>query len=210
MLLLAYMTYYELVGIGSRREVIQRQHVVDVLNKIDPEYKKHAGPVIGKARELLSKTTGYHIILSSDIIGYSRESSNKKTDQIDYFLTNSLLQPPSTTPSSSSTTTPTSSKLAKVLLLAQAQTVNHQSAAYQTFLFLCFHAIMTAGGQKITGQDLLRAIRKVDKRFPETITSTKSSSAAHSIPIPELGDDFVGLLQKMKKVTAPTSSIIRR
>ena len=50
----------------------------------------------------------------------------------------------------------------------------------------------------VSDLDLLRCVRKVDARFPDTISSR---SAGRSVaPVPELELDFMGLLDRMQKV----------
>lgn len=191
--------FLSILYIGTRRETITRLQVADALGKIDLEYKKHVNAVLARAQGRLLSITGYQIVSSKEIIGYAKDSG-KKSDTLEYYLCNATLAP-TTTPT---TTSPEAAhKLAQILLQAQVESSNQQSTAYLAFLFVIFHALLNGPA---TGQDLLRMVRKVDARFPETWPNKNSNDGSGVWPVLELEEDFVGLLTRMRKVSQETSN----
>jgi hypothetical protein len=71
------------------------------------------------------------------------------------------------------------------------------SGAYYGFMMVVLFAIMLAPGEKLACADLLNAVRLVEPRFPVVLSKSALGAA---LAVPELGDDFLGLLGRMKKV----------
>jgi len=165
------------------------------LGKIDLEYKKHVNAVLARAQGRLLSITGYQIVSSKEIIGYAKDSG-KKSDTLEYYLCNATLAPTTTSPEAAH-------KLAQILLQAQVESSNQQSTAYLAFLFVIFHALLNGPA---TGQDLLRMVRKVDARFPETWPNKNSNDGSGVWSVLELEEDFVGLLTRMRKVSQESLS----
>lgn len=160
-------------AIGARREAINKLKVQEVLEKVDSDYKKHANAVLSKASKELRDVFGYQLVTGSQLIGMN---AGKKDD---YFLLS------------------TSGSKRLRTLLAQSD----QSAAYFGFMNLVLLSVLMSPGEKASCAAILDNVRKVDIRFPMHIpTTTKNSNAMMALAIPELGDDFLGLLNRMKKV----------
>jgi hypothetical protein len=157
---------------------MSRSGISDVLNKIDPEYKKHLNVVLAKAYVRLNKHLGFTVVTTEAILGYKAAGNDKKQDE--YFLTNNLR----------------SDKLQRILSQASSQS---SGGAWFGFMVIVFFNIYTAHGKRAAVEDLLVAVRKIDKRFPATL-NTKKRDGDESLPVPELGEDFLGLLARMKKV----------
>lgn len=79
------------------------------------------------------------------------------------------------------------------LLLAKSD----KSGAFYGFMLLVLHSILMAPGQKLACRDILNSVRQLEPRFPLDLVVSKGSSA---LAVPELGDDFLGLIGRMKKV----------
>jgi hypothetical protein len=157
-------------SLGGRREPINKQKIQEVLDKIDPDYRKHANAVISKAGEELRNVFGYQLVTSHSIVGW------KDVKKDEYFLLS----------------TSTSKKLR--FLLSKAD----HSGAYFGFMMVVLFAIMLAPGEKLACIDLLNAVRFIEPRFPVVLTKSALGAA---LAVPELGDDFLGLLGRMKKVS---------
>lgn len=149
--------------------------IADVLNSIDKDYRKHVKLVVITVADVLYQITGYHIVTGKEIHGLTPNPT--KSD--DYFLYNSH----------------------ELSELRQFSTQSIAKKAYEGLKTLVFFIILNSPGNKVTYKDLLHHLRKIDSRFPETITSTKASTTSSSMnnAIPELSNDFLGLLQQMKK-----------
>jgi hypothetical protein len=73
--------------------------------------------------------------------------------------------------------------------------------AYFGFAFVVFHILWSYDRRSATEPDILRKLRKLEARFPDTITlgSGASSGTRGNVAVPALGDDFMGLLGRMLK-----------
>lgn len=69
--------------------------------------------------------------------------------------------------------------------------------AFVGFLVLVCGTIYTAPQKRISCEDLLAHIRKVDPRFPTRLTSAKEGSSV--CPVPELEEQFVSLIRRLVK-----------
>lgn len=148
--------------------------MTDQLDKIDSEYKKHTNMVISMAQDQLDNLFGYTLVCGSDL-------PDGKQD--DYYLTSNLLVQP---------------------LLEQLQQTERDTA-YYGFMIVILFSILFAPAQKSTCKDLLAEVRLLDPRLPDfQIAKTNSSSNAPDketlLAVPELQDDFMGLLNRMRKV----------
>jgi hypothetical protein len=68
-----------------------------------------------------------------------------------------------------------------------------------------FHIIWTAPGKRTTADALLRSLRKVDRRLPETEVAGRTARGG---VMPEMAEEpsFTGLLARLRKVpTVPSS-----
>jgi hypothetical protein len=157
---------------GARREMINRLKVQEVLEKIDSEYKKLANAVLAIAAQELKDIFGYQLVTGQELIGMK----DGKKDE--YFLLS------------------TSGSKRLRTLLAQAD----KSGAYFGFMTVVLFSVLMAPSERVSCANLLTNVRKVDPRFPLHITTSKNAHSATALAIPELGDDFLGLLNRMKKV----------
>ena len=154
--------------------MIHKKTVTDQLDKIDSEYKKHTNIVISIAQDQLDKLFGYTLVCGSDL-------PDGKQD--DYFVTSNLLVKP---------------------LLEQLQQ-NERDTPYYGFMIVILFSILFAPAQKSSCKDLLADVRLLDPRFPDLLNAKSSSSAVvdkrkeEALAVPELQDDFMGLLNRMRK-----------
>jgi len=63
-----------------------------------------------------------------------------------------------------------------------------------------FMVLLTSVGRRSTAADLLRQLRKIDPRLPEAMPTKASKQATASSRLPGLGEDFLGLLERMRRV----------
>lgn len=138
---------------------------------MDSDYKKHANAVLSKAANELRDVFGYQLVTGSQLVG----TSTGKKDE--YFLLS------------------TSGSKRLRTLLAQSD----KSAAYFGFMTLVLFSVLMSPGEKVSCASILDNVRKVDPRFPLHIVAAKNATVA--LAVPELGDDFLGLLNRMKKVS---------
>jgi len=89
-------------------------------------------------------------------------------------------------------TSASKSKKLRVLLAR-----SDKSGAFYGFSLVVLHSILMAPGQKLACRDILRAVRHLEPRFPLDLQVVKGTSA---LAVPELGDDFLGLIGRMRKV----------
>ncbi len=145
----------------------------EVLEKIDPDYKKHANAVISKAFGDLKTVFGYQLLTAHEIVGWK----DGKKDE--YFLLS----------------TTTSKKLR--FLLSKAD----HSGPFFGFMMVVLFAILMSPGERIACRDLLTVVRQVEPRFPMDLQKGGANmQGVVALAVPELGDDFLGLLNRMKKV----------
>lgn len=110
-----------------------------------------------------------YVLVSSDCIIGCGKTGTNK----DFFLTTNL----------------TSRKLWMEL------TKINKDSGYHGFLHVVFQCIFMSKGKRIVCKELLGNLRQLDPRFPSTLVKSSGSKTI----IPELGDDFLGLLGRMKK-----------
>lgn len=167
---------------GGKKESISRSAVNDFLKKIDPSeiYCKFTPAILREVQtQIESGCTGYVLVSTADIIGVV----NGKKDE--YMMCNGLL----------------SEKLQQVvsLIALRKEGGNDQSCSFSLFVFF---AILCAPMQRITLESLCAEMHKIDKRFPVSVNLNEKHSTSYgdALPIPELGNDFHGLVKRMKKV----------
>lgn len=155
--------------------MIHKKTVTDQLDKIDSEYKKHTNIVISIAQDQLDQLFGYTLVCGSDL-------PDGKQD--DYYLTSNLLVKP---------------------LLEQLQQ-NERDTPYYGFMIVILFSILFAPAQKSSCKDLLADVRLLDPRFPDLLNAKSNNSSAvvdkrkeEALAVPELQDDFMGLLNRMRK-----------
>jgi hypothetical protein len=154
---------------GSKNEVITTSHIGDALGALDTTYKGVKGIVLARVQEKLERSFGYIVVSSDCIVGCGEKTGTNK----DFYLTTKL----------------TSRKLWMEL------TKVNKDSGYGGFIHVVFQSIFMSTGKKILCKDLLTNIRLLDPRFPAFIVKTSTNKNI----IPELGDDFLGLLGRMKK-----------
>lgn len=161
-------------GTGGRKESLTRAHIQDVLSKVDGAYKKHVSAVLMKAAEELRKVFGITVVAGCDIVGL------KDGRKDEYFLTTAL----------------TSKKVRHIIALGD------KGGPYFGFMVLVLYSILMAPGQKLACKDILSAVRQVEPRFPiELSASSSKNSSLAALAVPELGDDFLGLIRRMRTVS---------
>ena len=69
--------------------------------------------------------------------------------------------------------------------------------AYMGFVFVVLQILNSSAGKTQDAAGLLKSLRILDPRFPETLV--KGSSKGVVVPVPELGEDFLGLMARMTK-----------
>lgn len=154
--------------------MIHKKTVTDQLDKIDSEYKKHTNIVISIAQDQLDQLFGYSLVCGSDL-------PDGKQD--DYYMTSNLLVKP---------------------LLEQLQQTERDTP-YYGFMIVILFSILFAPAQKSSCKDLLADVRLLDPRFPDLLNAKRSSSAVvdkkkeEALAVPELQNDFMGLLNRMRK-----------
>lgn len=162
-----------LVMKGARKEPLTRNNVIDWLGKVDSNYKKHLDVVLMEAQKELEGVFGYSISSGDQVRG----STGGKKDDIYVF---SILKSPR--------------------LLSSLSDLAEDEAAFTGFCFVIFQILFTSSGKSADAKTILQKLRKVDSRFPETLLARpKSSTARRANPVPELKDDFLGLMAQMKR-----------
>jgi hypothetical protein len=152
--------------------MINRSLIADTLGSIDPAYKKHANVVTSKANTELQNVFGFSIVTMDNIVGI-REAKKHKDEHLLLSTVDSV-------------------KLR--YLVAGAD----KGAPYYGFMLLVLYLIMTGPGQRLSLNGLYSGVRETDPRFPLELDHNYNSTGA--LAVPELGDHFLGLIDKMKKV----------
>jgi hypothetical protein len=77
---------------------------------------------------------------------------------------------------------------------------SESTAAFAGFCFVVLHCVWSSPGKKITAEALLRKVRMVDRRFPETDEARKGVRGHAALN--EIGErnTFSELIDRMKKV----------
>lgn len=156
---------------GARAEVITRTVVGETLAKVndsDGAYKKHINAVILAVQIELMSNFGFQITT-----GVNLPPGKGKKDE--YHLVNRVK----------------SVKLQEVL----AELTPND--AYMGFVFVVMQVLNTAPGKKLDQDAILRNVRKIDGRFPETLVQRGKGDS--SLSVPELNNSFTGLLTRMEK-----------
>lgn len=162
-----------LVMKGARKEPLTRNNISDCLGKVDPNYKKHLDVVLMESQKELEGVFGYSISSGDQVRG----TTGAKKDEIYVF---SILKSPR--------------------LFSSLSDLAENEAAFTGFCFVIFQILFTSSGKSADAKTVLQKLRKVDSRFPETLLARpKSSTARRANPIPELKDDFLGLMAQMKR-----------
>lgn len=172
MALTTLFTFFLACAIGGRRETISRAHIQEVLYKVDPEYKKLVSVVLMKAADELRKVFGIVLVAGVDIVGLK---DGKKDD---YYLTTAL-----------------NSKKVRHLIAR-----GDKDGPYFGFMVLVLYSVLMAPGQKQACKDILSAVRQVEPRFPVDLGTGRGNTMA-ALAVPELGDDFLGLIRRMRAVS---------
>lgn len=160
---------------GTRKEAVTRTHISESLGKLDKEYRKHVDIVMTLAQASLEANFGYTVTSGDEVRGLKDEDGKKE----DYYVFN-MLQ---------------SSKLQDIL-----SERNSEEAAFNGFCFVIFQILFTSPGKEAELKAIYKKVRDVDSRFPETLLEkSKSTSQKKACPIPELKDDFLGLISKMRR-----------
>lgn len=162
---------------SSKREPITHDKIGDVLATLDSSYKKLATPCIFYVQEILKKDFGYNLTEHNDIIGVKANPGAKN-----YYLINDLQSP----------------ELHKIIASA------NNDPSFTAFCYMVFVAVFTSINNTANVEDILKCVRLADPRFPATLIDRKANSkspANTDVAVPELKQDFSGLLTRMKKVS---------
>lgn len=151
---------------GAQGEPVSKTAVRDALGKIDADYKKHATCVILAASSELRTFFGYRVTVGKTL-------GVDKGKKEDLYLVN------------------INQSAALQEILAEL----NPSDAYMGFVFIVLQILNTAPGKKMDGDGVLKNIRRIDDRFPDSVKTSKADGAA----VPELGDSFAGLMARMQK-----------
>ena len=172
-----------LVMKGARKEPVSRSHISDCLGKVDSTYKKHIDVVIVESQSILEDVFGYTLITGDEVRGLGGkkdEVGGAEGKKDEFFIFNILKSP---------------------RMLSSLSELADDEAAFTGFCYVIFQILLTSPGKAADAKTVLQKLRKVDSRFPETLLGRpKSSSASNKAnPVPELKDDFLGLMGQMKK-----------
>lgn len=159
---------------SDKEHQITRDKIGDVLTEIDGSYKNLTTPCIHHVQEILKKDFGYALTEQSDIIGI--EATKSKS----YYLINDMQ----------------SQELHKILA-----SVNHD-ACFIGFCYIVLVAVYTSVNSQAKVKDVLSSVRQIDSRFPATLPDDMKKRSTTAVAVPELKLDFIGLLSRMKKVSA--------
>ena len=159
---------------GSRNESIAKaKDISSAIEKVNVQYKKYTNAAIAESQKVLDNSFGFGLISEDVLLGAS--GSNLKTK---YMLFSNI----------------SSTHLSEVLANQRTQEEN----AYKGFVWAVTQALFCSPGKRMTAEELLKELRKLDSRFPASISekdSKNKSTAAYAVP--ELGNDFLGLLRRM-------------
>lgn len=167
--------------IASKNENISRSHIIDTLKPIGNEYRQVTNAILYNAQEKLYNVFGYIVCQSKRIL----LNHNGKNDE--YFLSNAIKSP----------------KLQSII-----HNQHENTKAFRAFVFLVCQFIYVSPGKSIDAASLLKHLNMLDSRFPVTILidDKKQNKNKATAPIPELDDNFLGLMNRMKRqgfVTSP-------
>ena len=163
---------------AGRKEALSRAKISDVLKALSKDYVKCLNSIVLAAKRALEKNFGLTLTIMSTNNSGSNSGGSSGSGTADYIVFNSLRSP--------------------VLQNILAET--SPNAAWMGFVFVvlqCIHAQPGESTEKTLEQSaLLRSLRDLDPRFPET-TQSYSDKSNQPISIPELGADFVKLMKRM-------------
>lgn len=161
-----------LVRLFLMRRVVSRE---DVRSALGADGKQHANSAVVEASRVLRDTFGY-LLLPGD--HFLLDGQGKAAD---YVRVNELECP----------------RLYEIL----AQVSPVADLAYTGIALAVMLCIWSCPGQRASAETLLRKLRKIDRRFPETDVGKKDKGRM-ALGIPEFGDTdstFGGLLSRMRK-----------
>jgi hypothetical protein len=164
---------------GTKNEPLTRTQMNDVLGRLEGDYKRHLNAILSRVQKQLLECTGYFLVNGEAIIGY------KYGKRDEFYLINSLSE--------------------RSQRAVRAELMTDKEAAFAGLRFVLFHILANSPGGKAAINDLLRDLRGLDSRFPQTIGRTTgrgsaSSAAASSLPpIPQLGDTLQELLARLRR-----------
>lgn len=172
-----------LVMKGARKELISRPHIGECLGKVDSTYKKHIDVVLMESQKILEDVFGYTLITGDEVrgIGSKKDEVGAAEGKKDEFFVFNILK--------------------STRMLSSLSELADDEAAFTGFCYVIFQILLTSPGKSADAKTILQKLRKVDSRFPETLLGRPKSSSASSKanPVPELKDDFLGLMGQMKK-----------
>ena len=162
-----------LVMKGARNELVTRVQIGDSLGKIDPNYKKHVDIVLVECQKALGEVFGYSLTSGDEVRG-----ADGKKEVL--YVSNALKSP---------------------ILLATLSELAEDDAAFIGFAFVIFQILFTSPAKTADSKSILQKLRKIDTRFPETLLGKGkgNSTAKRANPVPELKEDFLGLMDHMKR-----------
>ena len=161
-----------LVMKGARKESVTRAHISDCLGKVDSNYKKHLDMVLVESQKVLNENFGYTVTTGDEVRGCEGKKEL-------LYVCNNLKSP---------------------LLLTTLSNLAEEEAAFTGFSFAIFQILFTSTGKAADAKSILQKIRKLDSRFPETLLGKgKDNANRRANPVPELKEDFLGLMDIMKR-----------
>jgi len=162
---------------GARKESVTRNTVIDALGKVNTNYKKHINMVLSLAQDFMGKVMGFSLTVGNEVRGLDEDQEGKpKKDEI--FISNFLKSPK---------------------LLECLSSICTDDAAFSAFAFVIMQILYTSPGRTDESRNILAKLRRVDPRFPETLLAKAKNYTSKACPVPELKEDFLGLLAKMKR-----------
>jgi hypothetical protein len=169
---------------GSTNDKLLPSHVKEALSRVNPSYQVHSQAALREAQKLLKSAFGYNI---ETVRPFGDDRTKNKEAVSSIFAVNDLRSP----------------VLQDILSQHSCSLNDPVLAAYKAFSHIVFVAIWTSPGRSIDMAELLRNVRKVDPRFPESLereSQAQKQSVRSSCGIGELnGLSFTSLVHRMAK-----------
>lgn len=185
--------------------MIHKKTVTDQLDKIDSEYKKHANMVISIAQDQLDQLFGYTLVCGSDL-------PDGKQD--DYYLTSNLLIKPLLEQLQQHQTERDTSYYGFMIvilfsiLFAPAQKSSCKDLLADVRLLdprfpsLLSNTKSSSNSNSSSSSSSSAVDKETQSELQDDVDPTANAKGSKgSLAVPELHDDFMGLLNRMRKVS---------
>jgi len=136
---------------GAKNEQITRSRLLDEISLIDPLLKSHINAILMEAQSILYKNFGQRFCTGADL---NTTNTISETAKEKIYVYNAMRSPQ----------------------LLQILSHHSPSAAFHGFCVGIFISIWTSVGKKQTASTLIKQLRLLDRRFPETLNSSVASS----------------------------------